>query len=531
MKQPSQRVTSANENLPIHTHRLIRAHPQNVFGCQRLDWYLFVDSPTYILDSKYVAESAPKLMFRYIERHIFRSRVGRTGTEGERAQRVWKEMARTHIDRGQEVTEEEELEANLLVDGGKIGHEWAVAGAHGMLAVAALIYSGYNVVLAAGLDTGGVTPTLLSLCREVVATPVLYIYAWSVEGRTAIDREDLRIFVALAVILGLFQLCFVVGVAMTDATTAAILQCVEPSTAAVVAAVVGAERCSLRKVASALLAGTGVIVLQLRVHHGTPILSTGGGLSYLLGCVFLFGQGLGIAAYCLIQKNLVDPSHRRGRTDDDKSTLQRRRRRRKYGPITVTAHAYLGSLGIMVVAVLISSAAKLETPRPLSTAGLTAIGNWRVLLTILYSAFLSSVLGYTLRAKANIHVDASMLVLYNAAQPPLTAILTFIFQHQPFGLKEAAATLLVILAVLLATFDSTPFLTSTSRSRRRSRSDESVERHRRHLLVDDNPSLCGGCSLPEVDVEVDADASSDALPSPDTNNIDHDDSQQPMLLR
>ena len=59
--------------------------------------------------------------------------------------------------------------------------------------------------------------------------------------------------------------------------------------------------------------------------------------------------------------------------------------------------------------------------------------------------------GYSLRAWANRHVDASVLVLYNAVQPPITAALAVVTGAGAYGGREAGATVLVILAVVAAT--------------------------------------------------------------------------------
>lgn len=167
-----------------------------------------------------------------------------------------------------------------------------VARAHMMLFVAALIYSGYNVLLAEALETRKVSATGLSLFREIVAVPLLYAWAWRAERPLLVPTE--RRFLVLGCILGGFQLCFAIGVSLTDASTAAILQCVEPSTAALLGALVGAEPCTRTKVASALLAGAGVVALQINVTTG-HVRATGSGVTRAIGCILLFCQGLGIA--------------------------------------------------------------------------------------------------------------------------------------------------------------------------------------------------------------------------------------------
>lgn len=81
-------------------------------------------------------------------------------------------------------------------------------------------------------------------------------------------------------------------------------------------------------------------------------------------------QGVGIAAFCLLQRRLV-----RG-TDDrllaapswppptpqlnEQHASSARTSRRAYGPITVTAHAYCTSLPVMLLAAAVDSALRIE---------------------------------------------------------------------------------------------------------------------------------------------------------------------------
>ena len=58
----------------------------------------------------------------------------------------------------------------------------------------------------------------------------------------------------------------------------------------------------------------------------------------------------------------------------------------------------------------------------------------------------------SLRAWANRHVDAATLVLYNAVQPPLTALIALALApgSSTYGAREGGATALVVLAVAVA---------------------------------------------------------------------------------
>ncbi|KAH8097577.1 glycosyl transferase [Aureococcus anophagefferens] len=185
--------------------------------------------------------------------------------------------------------------------------------AHVALFFAAGIYSGYNVLLAASLKH--LSPVTFSLCRELVAIPLLYAWASRAEApvRFPATPREWRYMASFGVVLGLFQLCFAVGVAWTSPTAAALFQCVEPSTAAVIGAAVGLEPCTLAKLGSAVLAGGGVALLQLGGARPPPPWPRCAGL----GSCLLFCQGVGIATYCLLQKQLVRGDDGAASDDDD----------------------------------------------------------------------------------------------------------------------------------------------------------------------------------------------------------------------
>ena len=65
-------------------------------------------------------------------------------------------------------------------------------------------------------------------------------------------------------------------------------------------------------------------------------------------------------------------------------------------------------------------------------------------------------MGYSLRAYANRFVDSATLVLYNAVQPPMTAMLAVCVGLGGFGWREAGATALVGAAVFIGSRETTP---------------------------------------------------------------------------
>ena len=300
--------------------------------------------------------------------------------------------------------------------------------AHAALLTAALIYSGYNVLLARALAQ--LSPVAFSLCRELAAIPLTYAWAAHLEGgiRLPTTKHERTRLVALGLVLGVYQLCFATGVALTSATTAGIFQAVEPTTAAIMGAALGLEPMTRARAAAALLAGAGVLLLE----------ASGGVRPNVLGCALLFCQGVGIAAYCLLQRTLV-----RGGDASDKP----------WGPITVTAHA------LPVASFVLACAAVLDTligvEKPFGAAQRQRLSRPDALAALAYATILSSTVGYSLRAYANRFVDSATLVLYNAVQPPLTALLAVCFGLGGFGWREAGATALVGGAVFVASRETT----------------------------------------------------------------------------
>ena len=188
-----------------------------------------------------------------------------------------------------------------------------VVQAHAALLACAVIYSGWNIIAARCLAV--VSPITFSVVRELASIVVLYAWAAWAEGPLRLPPPgDRWRFALLGFILAAFQLCFAVGVALAGAQTAAIFQCIEPSTAAVLGALVGAEPPTWAKVLSALLAGGGVLLMQLGGGTGAAHADSAAGRGVapgsddsarVAGSVLLFLQGVGISCYCLLQKSLV----------------------------------------------------------------------------------------------------------------------------------------------------------------------------------------------------------------------------------
>ena len=165
--------------------------------------------------------------------------------------------------------------------------------------------------------------------------------------------------------------------------------------------------------------GGGVALLQLGGGGG------GGGAAGPrwragLGSCLLFCQGVGIATYCLLQKQLVRGDDGAASDDDDEGETggdallgARAAAREPWGPVTLTAHACVGSCVVMACAAVVDGAAGLEEPAPLSAGAAARVARPTSLAALAYAAVLSSVVGYSLRAWANRHV----CLLYTSPSP------------------------------------------------------------------------------------------------------------------
>ena len=328
---------------------------------------------------------------------------------------------------------------------------------------AAAIYSGFNLVLASMLG-GGVSALAFSVVREAGAIVLLYTWAAVAEAPLVLpDAAHRWHFVALGFILAIFQMCFATGVALTDAQTAAVFQCIEPTTAALLGGLLGEERLSCIKLLSALFAGAGVLLIELTSPrasssadaHGSstsvPMLPPSPpadslltpGVERAIGCTLLFLQGVGIACFCMLQRRLALIPHRDAREvvpvtrvgtvtsgadvgresdivsdgaaedvcavindacerPDASSHSTSHSSALAYGPVTVTAHAYASSLTLLLVMAGVDSALRMETPAPLSLASLRRLVSTQALVTVAYAVVLTSCVGYSLRAWADL---------------------------------------------------------------------------------------------------------------------------------
>ena len=286
----------------------------------------------------------------------------------------------------------------------------------------------------------GIDPIVLATYRELGTATLLLIGAVALHRGSSLKRPDVRqgaLFVACGVggVYGL-QLFYVLGLARTDADTAALFQPLVPVLVLLLSALFGIERLRLRpwgdaavrrswqKLAGVVLACGGclIVVRASNGGGGGGGGGSGGGMTSdtrQLGLVFLLVSDLGAATFIVSQKPLL--------------TL--------YSPLIVIAGSY--TLGAAAMA---TTAAAILGGGPLS--------NWAVSpLEGGVLAFVIAVCGavdYALMTWANGRLEGVVIGIYGVVQPFATALLAFLIEGETVALLDILGGAL-ILSGLVAT--------------------------------------------------------------------------------
>lgn len=258
------------------------------------------------------------------------------------------------------------------------------------------------------------SPLAVAGLRVVVASPLLLLLAWRLE-RAPLPRSHFR-ELALLGFLGVFanQLLFVLGLARTTATNAAILMPAIPVFTVVAAALLGMERPSPYRAAGVAVAVLGALVLldptRLSLSSGTAL----GDLLILLNC-------FAYAAYLVLQRPLLQ----------------------HLPPLTLLAWAFaFGGAGVLAVA----------TPSLLSTpyASIEA-GAWAGMA---YIAIIPTAVNYALNTWAIGRSSPALAATYTTLQPLVAAALGVALLGEQVGARQLAGFALIVAG--LATLSSRP---------------------------------------------------------------------------
>lgn len=253
-------------------------------------------------------------------------------------------------------------------------------------------------------------PLAVAGLRVLVAAPLLLALAWRLE-RVRFPRGHLRELAMLG-FLGVFanQILFILGLARTTATNAAILMPSIPVFTVLVAAVLGVERLSPGRALGVAVAVAGALVLldptRFSLSGGTSF----GDLLILLNC-------LAYAAYLVLQRPLLQ----------------------RLPPLTLIAWAFVfGGVGVLVVAAPSLVGASFGTVPPGAWAGMA------------YIVMIPTAVNYALNTWAIRRSSPALAATYTTLQPLVAALLGMAFLAERVGARQLAGFALIVagLAVL-----------------------------------------------------------------------------------
>lgn len=235
------------------------------------------------------------------------------------------------------------------------------------------------------------------------------------------------------------QLTFLAGITLTSPTTMAIFVCLEPLMAALLGFISGMEDSSRlpRRLLSAVVAGVGVAVI-FSGHEGKLNLpmhllpkEDGKNLVHPIGCGLLLVHVVCEIFYYLIQTKLFEAGS---------STRT---------PLLVTTCACGCAMPIYLLLVMLNVLVMPVDPRLTSFADMSAsfskhpTHGLSPLAGLVYAILFVSIISFLLTAMANKRLEAFEIIMYQAAQLPVTAVMSVLL------LGEHMTRYLVIGAVLI----------------------------------------------------------------------------------
>lgn len=251
---------------------------------------------------------------------------------------------------------------------------------------------------------------LLAMLRVIVAgAAMLPIFALRQRRRAARlrGREGVKLFFLGAFGVALNQVFFILGLARTSVAHSAILIATTPVQVLLLAAAIGQEKLTFRKVTGLLIAMGGVGVLQLARNSGSPT---------LVGDVLILLCGLTLAFYTVFGKQVTQ----------------------RHDSITMNTFAYTGG-AVLVLPLVAWEARHFDF-------GAVSIAGW---LSLLYMALFSSVAAYIIYNYALTHIAASRVSAFSYLQPVFATAMAIPLLHEHMTGGLAAGGALVLTGVIM----------------------------------------------------------------------------------
>ena len=254
-------------------------------------------------------------------------------------------------------------------------------------------------------------PVLLTCLRTTIAGAfILPIYLWRERGKpsgwTSRELGELLLLGFYGVIAN--QLFFVLGLAWTSVAHAAVIMTLMPILVLLLAAFLGQERITTRKVVGMTIAAAGVGVLQLERKSGSG--------ATLLGDFCTFLCGISLAVFTVRSKQLM----------------------KRFGSLMINSVAYIGcSLAIAPLTIWLSFR---------YGAGRASAAAWG---SVTYMAVFSSVLAYFIYNYALTYMPASRASAVSYLQPLGATLLAVLLLGEPVTTALAIGGILVLTGVFV----------------------------------------------------------------------------------
>lgn len=284
-------------------------------------------------------------------------------------------------------------------------------GVYAVLFVQALLASGTHLV--AKVVVVEVDPFTLTLVRSLIAAGGMLVVLWMAGGRLAIERKDLPLVLFLAFLaVPVNQFLFLVGIAYTTASNAALLYATTPILVVLFSRWLLNERLTRRKAAGVLLGFAGVTIVIFERGIDASIHNLAGNL--IIYCAVI-AWGL----YTVLGKRLIGT----------------------YGPIRSTSLTLIVGT-ILFLPMGIWSAAQF----PYARLGFESWGQ------ILYLGLITSVVAYLLWYYALSRAEAGKVAVFTNLQPLLTTVLAVLLLNQDVTVPFVVGGTVAIGGVVLAQF-------------------------------------------------------------------------------
>lgn len=272
------------------------------------------------------------------------------------------------------------------------------------LTVVALGYGGWSLLSKMAV-TQGAPPLVFAFYRSAGSVLVMFLMT-KFEGREPASKStgkcvelqaicDVRCFLPLGALMACNNDGFIVATSFLSPITIAIMQPTVPVVAAIMSAMIGIEDISVGKLGSIICSVAGAIIVILFGEHVTMD-GARDNTSLLFGCIALFINVIGSAAYWVLQKSALNT----------------------YPPVLATATAYVHATWITWVLALLTSG-----PNPEAWALSGSSTAW---FCVGYSIVVANAINKSVQGWANKHTKPSEVTAFLTLLPFFAALLSWL---------------------------------------------------------------------------------------------------------